>query len=101
MGAYYGCMMFILYITLRLYLSNSPLTSYGWSGSQKLPPGGDTRRWRQDGARGGARNPLQQPPRTSALVRGVGPTAQSALGWYRPSVGVPETLDGKPSGVLV
>ena len=28
-------------------------------------------------------------------------TAQSALGWYRPSVGVPETLDGKPSGVLV
>ena len=30
-----------------------------------------------------------------------GATAQSALGWYRPSVGVPETLDGKPSGVLV
>ena len=28
-------------------------------------------------------------------------TAQSALGWYRPSVEVPETLDGKPSGVLV
>ena len=28
-------------------------------------------------------------------------TAQSALGWYRPSVGVPETLDGKPSGALV
>ena len=27
-------------------------------------------------------------------------TAQSALGWYRPSVGVPESLDGKPSGVL-
>eukprot|EP00964_Phaeocystis_antarctica_P038495 scaffold22015_cov78-Phaeocystis_antarctica.AAC.4 len=30
-----------------------------------------------------------------------GATAQSALGWYRPSVGVPETLDGRPSGVLV
>eukprot|EP00964_Phaeocystis_antarctica_P007190 scaffold3900_cov92-Phaeocystis_antarctica.AAC.1 len=25
----------------------------------------------------------------------------SALGWYRPSVGVPETLDGRLSGVLV
>ena len=23
------------------------------------------------------------------------------VGWYRPSVGVPETLDGSPSGVLV
>ena len=30
-----------------------------------------------------------------------GATAQSALGWYRPSVGVPETLAGKPCGVLV
>ena len=27
-------------------------------------------------------------------VEGCGATAQSALGWYRPSVGVPETLDG-------
>ena len=26
--------------------------------------------------------------------RRCGATAQSALGWYRPSVGVPETLDG-------
>eukprot|EP00964_Phaeocystis_antarctica_P025125 scaffold14093_cov51-Phaeocystis_antarctica.AAC.1 len=30
-----------------------------------------------------------------------GATAQSALGWYRPSVEVSETLDGRPSGVLV
>ena len=37
----------------------------------------------------------------SVLVRRGGATAQSALGWYRPSVGVPETLDGKTSGVLV
>eukprot|EP00964_Phaeocystis_antarctica_P003460 scaffold1858_cov47-Phaeocystis_antarctica.AAC.2 len=31
-----------------------------------------------------------------------GATAQSALGWYRPSgsAGVPETLDVKPSGVI-
>ena len=36
-----------------------------------------------------------------ATVRTIGATAQSALGWYRPSVGVPETLDGRPSGVLV
>ena len=44
--------------------------------------------------------PSKHPPRPSVLVGGVA-TAQSALGWYRPSVGVPETLDGRPSGVLV
>eukprot|EP00964_Phaeocystis_antarctica_P059312 scaffold35211_cov68-Phaeocystis_antarctica.AAC.2 len=44
------------------------------------------------------------PPQTSSPPlspgRRGGATAQSALGWYRPSVGVPETLDGRPSGVL-
>ena len=30
-----------------------------------------------------------------------GAKAQSALGWYISSVEVPETLGGKPSGVLV
>eukprot|EP00964_Phaeocystis_antarctica_P062951 scaffold37740_cov59-Phaeocystis_antarctica.AAC.1 len=52
-------------------------------------------------ARGGARNPLQtSSPPLSPGRRGEA-TAQSVLGWYRPSVGVPETLDGRPSGVLV
>ena len=35
------------------------------------------------------------------MVGGVGQRRTSALGWYRPSVGVPETLYGRPSGVLV
>ena len=53
---------------------DSSLTSYGWSGSQKLPPGGDTRR-RQDGGPGPGGEPeipSKHPPRISALVRGVG-----------------------------
>ena len=52
-------------------------------------------------ARGGARNPLQTSSPPLSPGRRGGATAQSALGWYRPSVGVPETLDGRPSGVLV
>ena len=47
------------------------------------PPGGD---------RGGAR---RVPPKillTLSPGRRGGAKAQSALGWYRPSVGVPETL---------
>ena len=52
-------------------------------------------------SRGGARNPLQTSSPPLSPGKRSGATAQSALGWYRPSVGVPETLDGKPSGVLV
>ena len=52
-------------------------------------------------ARGGARNPLQTSSSHLSPGERCGATAQSALGWYRPSVGVPETLDGKPSNVLV
>ena len=51
--------------------------------------------------RGGARNSLQTSFPPLSPGRRCGATAQSALGWYRPSVGVPETLDGRPSGVLV
>eukprot|EP00964_Phaeocystis_antarctica_P134527 scaffold98808_cov69-Phaeocystis_antarctica.AAC.15 len=44
-------------------------------------------------------------PTPQSWYRRGGATAQSAtyarLGWYRPSVGVPETLDGRASGVLV
>eukprot|EP00964_Phaeocystis_antarctica_P150420 scaffold117829_cov47-Phaeocystis_antarctica.AAC.3 len=61
----------------------------------QLRPGAHT------GARGGARNPLQTSSSPLSPGRRGGATAQSALGWYRPSVGVPETLDGRPSGVLV
>ena len=56
------------------------------------------------GARGGARNPLQtSSPPLSALVGGVEQRRRAPykVGWYRPSVGVPETLDGRASGVLV
>eukprot|EP00964_Phaeocystis_antarctica_P020739 scaffold11462_cov68-Phaeocystis_antarctica.AAC.4 len=46
---------------------------------------------------------LPDPPTEEEKQRlaAAGATAQSALGWYRPSVGVPETFDGRPSGVLV
>ena len=50
---------------------------------------------------GGARNPLQTSSPPLSPGKRCGAMAQSALGWYRPSVGVPETLDGRPSGVLV
>ena len=52
-------------------------------------------------ARGGAQNPLQTSSSHLSPGKRCGATAQSALGWYRPSVEVPETLDGKPSGVRV
>ena len=51
-------------------------------------------------ARGEARNPLQKSSSPLSPGKRCGATAQSALGWYRPSAGVSETLDGKPSGVL-
>ena len=34
----------------------------------------------------------ENPPHSSALVGGVGRRARSALGWYRPSVGVPRDV---------
>ena len=38
-------------------------------------------------------NPSRNPPHPSVLVGGVGgATARSALGWYRPSVGVPRDV---------
>eukprot|EP00964_Phaeocystis_antarctica_P006138 scaffold3347_cov75-Phaeocystis_antarctica.AAC.4 len=60
-------------------------------------PWSDAHTW----ARGGARNPLQTSSPPLSPGRRGGATAQSALGRYRPSVGVPEKLDGRPSGVLV
>jgi len=52
-------------------------------------PWSDAHTW----ARGGARNPLQTSSPPLSPGRRGGATAQSALGWYIPSVGVPETVD--------
>eukprot|EP00964_Phaeocystis_antarctica_P023334 scaffold13059_cov62-Phaeocystis_antarctica.AAC.1 len=45
---------------------DSPLTSYGWSGSQKLPPGGDTRRRMFGGDFGLPPAPRAQVPRPAS-----------------------------------
>ena len=42
----------------------------------------------------GCESPPNILPTPQSCGRRCGATAQSALGWYRPSVGVPETLDG-------
>ena len=43
---------------------------------------------------GGAQNPLQKSSSPLSPGKRCGATAQSALGLYRPSVGVPETFGG-------
>eukprot|EP00964_Phaeocystis_antarctica_P047557 scaffold27518_cov66-Phaeocystis_antarctica.AAC.2 len=49
----------------------------------------------------GSRNPLQKSSSHLSPGKRCEATAQSALGWYRPSVGVPETFSGyRSSGVL-
>ena len=76
---------------------------YLWEG-HIVPKAATGGRYLQEEGRGtweGARNPLQTSSSHLSPGKRCGATAQSALGWYRPSVGVPETLDGRPSGVLV
>ena len=73
-----------------LFTSCYTETSLLWSAAHTLPgPGG-----------GSPKSPLQTSSPPLSPGKRCGATAQSALGWYRPSVGVPETLDGKPSGYL-
>eukprot|EP00964_Phaeocystis_antarctica_P077944 scaffold48440_cov61-Phaeocystis_antarctica.AAC.2 len=49
----------------------------------------------------GSRNPLQKSSSHLSPGKRCEATAQSALGWYRPSVGVPGTFGGyRSSGVL-
>eukprot|EP00964_Phaeocystis_antarctica_P053102 scaffold31129_cov59-Phaeocystis_antarctica.AAC.2 len=56
---------------------------------------------RVNGPVGGSRNPLQKSSSHLSPGKRCEATAQSALGWYRPSVGVPETFGGyRSSGVL-
>ena len=57
--------------------------------------------WRGYTGPWGSRNPLQKSSSHLSPGKRCEATAQSALGWYRPSVGVPETFGGyRSSGVL-
>eukprot|EP00964_Phaeocystis_antarctica_P007410 scaffold4012_cov63-Phaeocystis_antarctica.AAC.5 len=71
-----------------------------WGGAAEEDPQYVYRR--AESHRGGAEIPLyKNPPHTSSPDKRCEATAQSALGWYRPSVGVPETFGGyRSSGVL-
>ena len=55
--------------------------------------------WRGYTGPWGSRNPLQKSSSHLSPGKRCEATAQSALGWYRPSVGVPETFGGYSSDV--